>query len=167
MEKETPKTQLTAQEEQLCQLFVNGGMKFAGRHTPCYREVFKDESPKAYVAARKVFARPQVMARIKELVQQVDNDTETIAVKLQIVETMKAVMEETADASYTDKFGIKLSPAPLRAVSVNAAKTLMEIYPVKHSGEAKGKNEASGGVTFNVIVPVPVQITKKEDEDET
>lgn len=167
MEKETKKPPLTAQEEQLCHLFVNGGRKFAGKYTPCYREVFKDESPKAYILARKTFALPQVMARIKELVQEVDNETEIMAVKLQIVETLKAVMDETADSSYTDKFGIKLSPAPLRAVSVNAARTLMDIYPVKHSGDAKGKSEASGGVTFNVIVPVPVQITKEEDENET
>lgn len=166
MEKEIKKLPLTAQEEQLCQLFINGGMKFAGKRTPCYREVFKDESPKAYAVAYNVFARPHVMARIKELVQEVDNETETIAMKLQITETLKAVMEETADASYTDKFGIKLSPAPLRAVSVNAARTLMDIYPVKHSGESKGKNEASASVTFNVVVPVPVQISK-EDEDES
>lgn len=167
MEKETKKPQLTAQEEQLCLLFVHGGVKFAGRYTPCYREVFKDDSPKANIAGRKVFSRPQVMARIKELVQEADNETENIAVKLQIAETLKAVMEETADASYSDKFGIKLSPAPLRAVSVNAARTLMEIYPVKHSGDSKSKNEASSGVTFNVIVPVPVQITREEDENET
>lgn len=166
MGKENKKLPLTAQEEQLCQLFVNGGVKFAGKHTACYREVLKDETRKAYVAARKVFARPQVMARIKELVQEIDNETETLAVKLQIAETLKAIMEETADSSYTDKFGIKLSPAPLRAVSVNAARTLMDIYPVKHSGESKGKSEANTSVTFNVVVPVPVQITK-EDEDES
>lgn len=166
MEKENKKLPLTAQEEELCQLFVHGGVKFAGRHTPCYREVFKDNTTKAYMVARKVFTRPQVMARIKELVYEVNSETETIAMKLQISETLKAVMEETADASYTDKFGIKQSPAPLRAVSVNAARTLMDIYPVKHSLDTKGKNEASGGVTFNVIVPVPIQI-KKEDEDET
>lgn len=166
MGKENKKLPLTAQEEQLCQLFVNGGVKFAGKHTACYREVLKDETGKAYVAARKVFARPQIMARIKELVQKIDNETETLAVKLQIAETLKAIMEETADSSYTDKFGIKLSPAPLRAVSVNAARTLMDIYPVKHSGESKGKSEANTSVTFNVVVPVPVQITK-EDEDES
>lgn len=166
MEKETRKTALTAQEEQLCQLFVNGGVKFAGRYTPCYKEVFKDEASKTHLMAKKVFTRPGVIARIKELTQEADNETETIAVKLQIAETMKAVMEETADSSYTDKFGIKLSPAPLRAVSVNAARALMDIFPVKHSGDSKGKNEAVGGVTFNVIVPVPVQITKEDDEEE-
>lgn len=146
---------------------MNGGMKFAGKRTSCYREVFKDESPKAYATAYKVFSRPQVAARIKELLQEVDNETETIAMKLQITETLKAVMEETADASYTDKFGIKLSPAPLRSVSVNAARILMDIYPVKHSADSKGKNETSSGVTFNVIVPVPVQITKEKDDNET
>ena len=43
----------------------------------------------------------------------------------------------------------------------------MDIYPVRHSADSKGKNEVSSGVTFNVIVPVPVQITKEEDGDET
>lgn len=165
MEKETKKTELTSQEEELCRLFVSGGVKFAGKYTACYKEVFKDESTKAYLAGRRIFSRPQIMARIKELIQEVDTETENIAVRLQIAETMKAVMEETADASYTDKFGIKLSPAPLRAVSVNAAKALMEIYPVKHSGESKGKNEGNTGVTFNVIVPAPVQISKEEEDE--
>lgn len=168
MEKETKKTKLTSQEEQLCQLFVNGGMKFAGKYTACYREAFKDESTKAYLTGRKLFSRPQIMARIKELIQEADMDTENMAVKLQITETMKAVMEETAEATYSDKFGIKLSPASLRAVSVNAAKTLMDIYPIKHSGDPKGKAESNTGVTFNVIVPGPVQISKEEeDENET
>lgn len=166
MDKNIKKPTLTAQEEELCQLFVNGGVKFAGKHTPCYREVFKEESSKVYAAARKVFIRPQVMARIKELVQEVNDETETMAVKLQIVETLKAVMEETSDSSYTDKFGIKLSPAPLRSVSVNAARALMDIYPVKHSGDSKAKSEVNGGVTFNVIVPAPIQIKKEDDESE-
>ena len=68
-----------------------------------------------------------------------------------------AVMEETATREYTDRFGIPLSPAPLRAVAVNAAKALMELYPIKHASESRLKIEnGQGGVIFNVIVPQPV-----------
>lgn len=164
-EKEEKK--LSAQEEQFCQLFVNGEAGFAGKCAKCYREAFSDDSEKAYLHARKVFSRPQVRARIKGLLAEADTDLETLAVKLQTAETLKAIMEETAEASYTDKFGVGLSPAPLRAVSVNAAKALMEIYPVKHAGEAKGKSEGNSGVIFNVIVPAAVQISREEDHEAT
>jgi hypothetical protein len=81
-------------------------------------------------------------------------DTETLALKLQLTETLKAVMEETATASYEDRFGVALSPAPLRAVAVNAAKALMELYPVKHIHETRLRIEGAGGsVIFNVVVP--------------
>ena len=63
-------------------------------------------------------------------------------------------MEETSNNNYVDRFGNKLSPAPLRAVAVNAAKALMELYPVKHSHETKLRIEGSNaGIVFNVIVP--------------
>lgn len=42
----------------------------------------------------------------------------------------------------------------LRAVSVNAAKALMEIFPVKHKEESHLRIEGGdGNVIFNVIVP--------------
>lgn len=63
-------------------------------------------------------------------------------------------MSETSSAEYTDKFGVPLSPAPLRAVAVNAAKALMELYPIKCSQETKLRIDGGeGGVVFNVIVP--------------
>lgn len=163
--KEEKKIKLSAEEELFCRLFVQGG-GFAGKCAKCYKEAFGDESQKAWLNARKVFDRPQVKARIRELLQEIDAETEEIAVKLQIAETLKAIMEETAEAAYTDKFGIDLSPAPLRAVSVNAAKALMEIYPVRHAGQAKGKSEGGAGITFNVIVPAAVQVTKERGNDE-
>jgi hypothetical protein len=91
------------------------------------------------------------------------SETETLALKLQLTETLKAVMEETATAKFEDRFGASLSPAPLRAVAVNAAKALMELYPVKHIHEARLRIEgADGSVIFNVIVP-----EAKTEEDET
>ena len=72
-------------------------------------------------------------------------------------------MEETASSKYTDKFGVDLSPAPLRvAVSVNAAKALMDIYPIKHTQESKLRIEGDNGIIFNVIVP---SSDEKQHED--
>jgi hypothetical protein len=93
-------------------------------------------------------------------------DTENLALKLQLAETLKAVMEETATASYEDRFGVALSPAPLRAVAVNAAKALMELYPVKHIHETRLRIEGAGGsVIFNVVVPETKE-NGNEEKDE-
>ena len=59
-----------------------------------------------------------------------------MAVKLQVTETLKAVMDETATSDYTDRFGV-----PLRAVSVNASKALMDIFPIKHKEENRRRIE--------------------------
>jgi hypothetical protein len=99
----------------------------------------------------------------KEKTDALLSETETLALKLQLTETLKAVMEETATAKFEDRFGVSLSPAPLRAVAVNAAKALMELYPVKHVHETRLRIEGAGGnVIFNVVVPE----TKTENEED-
>jgi hypothetical protein len=155
---------LTEAEECFCELYVYGGCEFAGQVRKCYEEVFGKEGKNTYLLSRRFLAKPHILARVKELTAAMQSETETLAVKLQITETLKAVMEETARQTYEDRFGISLSPAPLRAVSVNAAKALMELYPVKHAQETKLKVEgADGHVIFNVVVPQ----TKAKDEDQT
>lgn len=145
---------LAKEEEMFCQLYVNGGIEYAGQHIKCYKEAFHYEGEKTSIQSRQLLSQTHIQTRIKILADELQTDTETIAIKLQISETLKAVMEETATSAYTDKFGIKLSPAPLRAVSVNAAKALMDIYPIKHAQSSKIKIEGESGVTFNVIVPI-------------
>lgn len=145
---------LTAEKEQFCQLYVCGGLKFAGQLTKCYKEVFGEDYKDVNIDARRLVREPLVMARIKELSAAMVDETESIAIKMQISETLRSIMEETANNNYTDRFGNKLSPAPLRAVAVNAAKALMDLYPVKHIHETKFKIEgAENGIVFNVIVP--------------
>lgn len=162
-EKNKPETteKLTDKEEEFCTLYVYGDSEFAGQHIKCYEEVF-GEGERISVKSRKLLSKLPVQARIRELATTLQSETETLAVKLQISETLKAVMEETSTAQFSDKFGVSLSPAPLRAVSVNAAKALMDLYPVKHAHESRLKIEgANGGVVFNVIVPE----NKPKDED--
>ena len=135
---------LTEQELQFCNLYVNGGLEYAGRPKKCFVEVFGEDTVK----------NPHVLAHIKALLSSERFEMETMAVKLQVAETLKAVMDETATSDYTDRFGVPLSPAPLRAVSVNAAKALMDIFPIRHKEENRLRIEGSdGNVIFNVIVP--------------
>lgn len=147
-------TTLTSDEERFCQLYVCGGAAWAGALLKCFREAFGPGGTDPLLEARRLLQKPRIMARIKQLVEPMYNETEVAAIKMQITETLRAVMEETSTGAFYDKFGNPLSPAPLRAVSVNAAKALMELYPVKHEHEAKLRIEgAEGGVVFNVIVP--------------
>ena len=148
---------LTAQEEEFCELYVRGGAEYAGKQTKCFRDIFGESVANANVASYRLIRDPRIHARIKEMTSSTLYEAETIAVKLQVAETLKSVMEETSSREYTDRFGIPLSPAPLRAVAVNAAKALMDLYPVKHASESRLKIEnGQGGVIFNVIVPQPV-----------
>lgn len=149
----TSEQQLTREEKDFCHLYVYGGISYAGQHAKCYKEIFYVEEEQAAIAGRQLLSQSHIQAHIKDLLAISQAEMETLAVKLQVAETLKSVMEETATSNYEDKFGVSLSPAPLRAVSVNAAKALMEIYPIKHSLDSRIKIEGEGGVIFNVIVP--------------
>lgn len=145
--------ELTGEEATFCELYVGGGSGFAGDHRKCYEEIF-GKGKNVPIASRLLLGQPHISARIRELIDSVEFEVETIATRLQVAETLRAVMSETSSAEYTDKFGVPLSPAPLRAVAVNAAKALMELYPIKCSAETKLHiNGGEGGVMFNVIVP--------------
>ncbi|MEG0454939.1 MAG: hypothetical protein RR559_06280 [Bacteroides sp.] len=162
--EEIEKIVLTEAEREFCELFVDGGAGFAGQAAACYKEVFGENRKNIPLAARKVILRAHVAEYIAELVEARKIETETIAVKLQVSETLKAVMAETSQKEYIDKYGMALSPAPLRAVSVNAAKALMDLYPIKHGQDSGKKGDGNNGnITFNVIVPQ--MQPRHEDED--
>lgn len=162
MEDKEKDIKLTDAEKEFCELFVDGDKEFAGQATACYREVFGETKKNLSLAARRLLAKKHIASYISELLEERKIETEAIAVKLQVAETLKAVMTETAKNEYIDKFGMTLSPAPLRAVSVNAAKALMELYPIKHSQEDKKKGDGGGNIIFNVVVP-QTPTTHEED----
>lgn len=161
-----PPQPLTAAEELFCDLYVNGGPEFAGRAIKCYREAFGPvDSRKGGSAVQYLLSRPHIAARIREMLSSERFALETMAVKLQVSETLRTVMEETSRAEYVDRFGTPASPAPLRAVAVNAAKALMEIYPIKHAQESRLRIEnGDGNVIFNVIVP-PIPAANAPEEN--
>ncbi len=151
---EEKEIKLTEKELEFCDLFVDGDKMFAGQAKACYVEVY-GERKYPEIAARRLLSKSNIAAHIKEMTERRYNDNETLAVKLQVTETLKAVMSETSQGEYVDKYGVTQSPASLRAVSVNAAKALMDIYPIKHSqgGDGKGDSKNGGNVIFNVVVP--------------
>lgn len=157
---------LTDEELHFCDLYVNGGLEYAGRPTKCYKVIYGEKASKNPASsASYLLTKSHILAHIKTLISGERFEMETMAVKLQVSETLKAVMDETATSAYEDRFGIPISPAALRAVSVNAAKALMEIYPIKHTQESKLRIEGSdGNVIFNVVVP---QATVSHEEDKS
>ena len=136
--------QLSEEELQFCELYVNGGLEFAGRPKKCYVEVFGERHNKnPNAAANYLMNKPHVLAHIKSLLSSERFEMETMAVKLQVTETLKAVMDETATADFTDRFGV----------------------PLSHKEESRLRIEGGdGNVIFNVIVPTnPPQDEEKED----
>ena len=163
--EENKDIELTEKELAFCELFVDGDKEFAGQASACYTEVYGIVKH-PHLAARRVMKKKHVAEHLKELLDSRCAETETIAIKLQVAETLKAVMAETAKGEYMDKFGVTVSPAPLRAVSVNAAKALMEIYPIKHNAtEGSRSKDNSGNIIFNVIVPQNPPAHHEESED--
>ena len=82
---------LTEQELQFCNLYVNGGLEYAGRPKKCFVEVFGEDTVKnPYASANYLMNKPHVLAHIKALLSSERFEMETMAVKLQVTETLKA-----------------------------------------------------------------------------
>ena len=147
-----PQAMLTEKEELFCQLFSNGGKRFAGNQVETYKQVFGDkENNKLMIESNKLLTSPAVTSRIKDIMtNKMENESYA---KVRVLETLFAIMDETREAKYKDKWGVSLSPAPLRAVSVNAAKAIADIYAFKAGGETGVTINGENNVTFNVIVP--------------
>lgn len=146
---------LSEEEERFCQLFCCGGKELAGNQVEVYKEVFGSTNKKQLaIESNKLLASPAITNRIREIMKnQFDSDKQNLYRKMRVVETLFSIMDETRDAKYKDKWGVDLSPAPLRAVSVNAAKAIADICGIK-SGDGAGVTlNGENNVTFNVIVP--------------
>lgn len=155
---------LTEEEELFCQLYVNGGIEYAGRANQCYVSAYNQPKSTKQLSykSKSILKIKEISHRIKELNDEVSGEDDILAIKLQVTETLRSVMSEAATTTYKDKYGQSISPAPLRAVSVNAAKALADLYPIGYEKESKLKIEGGGegGVVFNVIVP---QLKKAEE----
>lgn len=149
------KDNLTEQEVLFCQLYVNGVQPFLGNLVESYREAFGINHDDKLIRqkAKELINKEDVRNYIKELSDM--SSEEAVALKQFLTENLINIIKETSTDVYRDRRGTLLSPAPLRSVAVNAAKALMDMYPIKEAQVNKLNIEGSGegGITFNVIVP--------------
>ena len=92
------------------------------------------------------------------------NTFDTVSLKHKLTATLLKITDECADCKTIDRFGHEVSPAPLRAVAVNAVKTLNDMYGIKEDIAHKVTLEGgdSNGIVFNINVPTQ---TNKEEEE--
>lgn len=144
---------MTDKEVLFCEVYVNGTAPYGGNAERCYREVFKEEDILVGQKARDLMSDPVVAAYIGEL--EKDAKIEASTMKRYLTQNLKKILDETSTAEFRDRKGQLISPAPLRSVAVNAAKALMDMYPVREAQVSKLNIDGDGetGITFNVIVP--------------
>lgn len=153
MEKFIPKT-LNKEEKNFCELYILGCDPYVGNIRKCYEDVFKRKSDTSLKEAKEFLGREDVAEYIDYL-RKIAN-YETVDMKNRLTEKLLKIIDETSTATYTDRRGTKLSPAPLRSVAVQASKALMEMYPVKVAQESKLEltgNGENGGIVINVVAP--------------
>lgn len=153
MEIVRPNT-LTEEEAEFCELLALGCEPYIGNVQLCYSEIFKDNSKYAYANAQLLMSREDISGYLTHLRAIASGDIADI--KARMTTTLWSIIDETSKAVYSDRRGTRLSPAPLRAVSVQAIKALMDLYPVKVAQESKLEltgGEGGTGITFNVIAP--------------
>ena len=145
---------LNQTEQDFCELFVFGCDPYSGNARLCYEELFKVGSRVSLKHAQELLAREDVNEYITQLRTLANyNNTD---LKTRLTEKLLHIIDETSTATYTDRRGTVLSPAPLRSVAVQATKALMEMYPLKVAQESKlelSGGDGNAGITFNVIVP--------------
>lgn len=156
------KNSITLNEKKFCEYYIKGSAPYAGDATLCYLHVFSPNNhqpssidmTEASIKASELLSRPEIQEYADELSASVFKETESV--KRYVTESLKSIIREATEAEYRDRNGTVLSPAPLRSVAVNAAKALMEIYPIKatqaHQINVNG-GDGNSGITFNLIVP--------------
>ena len=147
-------TTLSQQEKDFCELYVFGCDPYTGNARKCYEELFEESSRTSLKCARELMSREDVSEYLTQLRTIANYNNADL--KARLTEKLLHIIDETSTATYTDRRGTELSPAPLRSVAVQAAKALMELHPVKVAQESKLEltgGEGNAGITFNVIVP--------------
>ena len=132
----------------------------------CFVEVFGEDTVKnPYASANYLMNKPHVLAHIKALLSSERFEMETMAVKLQVTETLKAIMDGDGH------FGL-YRPFRCAALSGTAQGRVGQcrqgadgyLPHQAQGGEPPAYRGSDGNVIFNVIVP---QNPVKDGEAET
>lgn len=164
------KTTLTEVEKKFCLIYTNGPAPYVGNEVRCYQLVFNDSThePVGGMEIEVSLQAHEFMNRedVKDYIDKLNALSVVNAASLRprLTQTLLKIMDECATAKYEDKWGTELSPAALRAVAVNAAGKLTDMYGIKEDIAHKISLEGADGegITFNLIAPQPTP--KPEDE---
>ena len=161
---------LSEKEQKFCLIYTAGPVPYVGNEARCYQLVFNgstheptgDAEIEVSLKAHELMAREDIKERIDNLGAL--NVVNATTLRPRLTQALLKIADECAVATYTDKFGVELSPAALRSVAVNAVKTLTDMYGIKEDIAHKVMLEGSDGegITFNLIAPQPAP--KPEDE---
>lgn len=164
-------TQLKEVEQDFCILLVEGGDQFAGNPQKCYLETIGKEEkvdpndPFLGHYVRETLGRDSIQGYIKELRGAIDEEVENENLRSYLRGKLLKIIDECSDASYTDRRGTKLSPAPLRSVANHSIKTLIDLTPgLKKEKEDEEGSEEENGLTLNIVVPDKPKKTKEQIE---
>lgn len=163
-------TNLSEKEQKFCLIYTAGPVPYVGNEVRCYQLVFNDSvhEPSRGCEVEVSLKAHELMARedIKEYIDKISalNVVNATTLRPRLTQTLLKIADECATANFADKFGVALSPAALRSVSVNAIKTLTDMYGIKEDIAHKVMLEGADGegITFNLIAPQPAP--KPEDE---
>jgi len=149
--------------QDFCQMFVNGGMDYAGQADKCYYKVVRRIKDKARLKtkARDLLRKAYIEKEIIRLATE--GEIDLIGQRLQIENTLFKIMDEGAKVHYKNKWGRKANPAQMRAVAVSAAKQLSDMKGFNAPDElnVNGKNAEGAAIQFITVVPEK----KKKDGD--
>lgn len=160
---------LSVQDKKFCLVYVSGPAPYNGNALKTYDLVFNgvvgkcaedsdSDSEKVRrvdtsLKVREFMLRPEVAAYIEKLQSETVVNAATLRPRL--TETLLQIADECSSLVCEDRFGTKLSPAPLRSVAVNAISKLTDMYGIKEDIAHKVMLEGAegDGITFNVIMP--------------
>lgn len=158
---------LSADEAKFCLLYINAPAPLSGDPRRCYKAVFGEDidDTEAQFRAVELMSKPCVKARLDELIAL--NTFDSVSLKHKLTATLLKIVDECATSKSTDRFGHELSAAPMRAVSVNAIKTLNDMYGIKEDIAHKVTLEGAdgNGIVFNINVPQPSDNKEQEFDD--
>lgn len=161
------KVKLTDLEEKFCLIYANGPSPYNGNAKRTYDLVFKGmkrpymagdyyelvEDVDGEMLARQLMMRDEIKDRIERI--QSENIVNAATLRPRLTETLLKIADECSTLVCEDKFGMKVSPAALRSVAVNAISKLTDMYGIKEDIAHKVMLEGADGdgITFNLIVP--------------
>lgn len=163
------KTKLSDKEQKFCLIYTNGPAPYNGNEVRCWQLVFNGSTtlPRGEEEVEIALDASKFMQRddIKEYIDSINalSIVNASTLRPRITQTLLKIMDECSTAQYEDRWGMKIQPAAMRAVAVNAASKLTDMYGIKEDIAHKIQIEGSDGdgITFNLIAPQP---TKKDDE---